>query len=108
MIPTNSDPAWYLYILDCDGRYYYTGITTDVERRLCQHRRGKTRGARATRGFQRIEPAYTVAFDTRALAQRAEYRLKKLLREEKRHIVEDQPTAAQLLRRLGVIHQEED
>lgn len=108
MTLTPTRTTWYLYILDCDGRYFYTGITTDVDRRLRQHRSGRTPGARATRGFQRIEPVYTVAFDTRSRAQRAEYRLKRLLREEKGRIVKDQPTAAQLLRRLEVIDHQED
>ncbi|NCO18726.1 MAG: GIY-YIG nuclease family protein [Gammaproteobacteria bacterium] len=30
-------PAWWIYILDCDGRLY-TGITTDPDRRLREHR----------------------------------------------------------------------
>ena len=32
---------WYLYILRCGDGSLYTGITTDVEKRLEQHRSGK-------------------------------------------------------------------
>ena len=39
---------WYLYILRCGDGSLYTGITTDVPRRLEAHRQGK--GAKYTRG----------------------------------------------------------
>ena len=42
------DSVWYLYILRCGDGSLYTGITTDVEKRLAQHRSGK--GAKYTRG----------------------------------------------------------
>ena len=38
---------WYLYILQCGDGSLYTGITTDVEKRLEAHRSGK--GAKYTR-----------------------------------------------------------
>ncbi|CAB1130134.1 GIY-YIG domain-containing protein [Candidatus Hydrogenisulfobacillus filiaventi] len=43
-----SPSAWYVYLLACGDGSLYTGITTDVRRRLAAHRRG--RGARYTRG----------------------------------------------------------
>ena len=42
------DQIWYLYILSCGDGSLYTGITTDVEKRLEAHRQG--RGAKYTRG----------------------------------------------------------
>lgn len=96
------DTIWYVYILDCDGRYYYTGITTDVERRTRQHQNGKSPGARATRGFTKIERVFSAAIGTRSKALRAEYRLKNLSREEKKRVVREQPAAAQLVRLLGI------
>lgn len=99
---TPSESKWHIYILDCDGRYYYTGITTDVDRRMREHQTGKTPGARATRGFSMIAPVYAAAIGSRSRALRAEYRLKKLSREEKWRIVQDQPSAAQLMRQLAL------
>lgn len=95
-------PIWHVYILDCDGRYYYTGITTDIERRTRQHQSGKSPGARATRGFSTIERVYAVAVGSRSEAQRIEYRLKKLSRKEKRRIIREQPSAVQLMRQLAM------
>ena len=102
MTTTETTAIWYLYILDCDGRAYYTGITTDADRRTRQHQSGRSPGASATRGFSRIERVYTVAIGSRSEAQRAEYRLKRLSREEKGRIVKAQPTAAQLLHQLKI------
>ena len=42
------ESIWYLYILRCKDGTLYTGITTDVEKRLEAHRSGK--GAKYTRG----------------------------------------------------------
>ena len=50
------DKNWYLYILRCGDGTLYTGITTDVEKRLEQHRTGK--GAKYTRGRQPLELVY--------------------------------------------------
>ena len=99
---TPSESEWHVYILDCDGHYYYTGITTDVDRRTREHQTGKTPGARATRGFSRIAQVYAVAIGTRGMALRVEYRLKKLSRKEKRRIVQGQPSAVQLMRLLAI------
>ena len=39
---------WYVYILECKDGTLYTGVTTDVERRLAEHKRGE--GAKYTKG----------------------------------------------------------
>jgi putative endonuclease len=38
---------WYIYILECSDNTLYTGITTDINRRLLEHNSGK--GAKYTR-----------------------------------------------------------
>lgn len=45
-------PSWYVYILRSqrDGRFY-TGVTTDVSRRLEQHNAGKVKATRYMRPF---------------------------------------------------------
>ena len=64
--------SWWIYILDCDGRLY-TGVTTDPERRLREHRAGRTRAARFTRGATSAELRYAVAVGGRSLALQAEW-----------------------------------
>ena len=38
---------WYIYIVECSDNTFYTGITTDINRRLLEHNSGK--GAKYTR-----------------------------------------------------------
>jgi putative endonuclease len=73
--------VWYIYILECSDGTLYTGITTDVNKRLITHNKGK--GAKYTRA--RLPVILKVFFeaDNRSLASKEEYRIKKLTREDK-------------------------
>lgn len=94
-----EDVVWWLYILDCDGRLY-TGVTTDPDRRLAEHRAGGARGARFTRGARRITLRYAVRIGKRGTALAAEYRLRRLKRGEKLAIIRNAPGVEALLDRL--------
>ena len=72
---------WYLYILQCGDGSLYTGITTDVEKRLEAHRSGK--GAKYTRGRSPLELKYWEACGTHSDALKRELEVKHLSREEK-------------------------
>lgn len=72
---------WYLYILQCGDGSLYTGITTDVEKRLEAHRSGK--GAKYTRGRSPLEVKYREACGTHSDALKRELEVKHLSREEK-------------------------
>lgn len=74
---------WYVYVLRArrpDGRaVYYTGATSDFDRRLRQHNGELTGGARFTRSYRPWERvALYGPFDGRGEAQRVERRIKKL------------------------------
>ena len=75
------EPAWYLYILRCGDGSLYTGITTDVEKRLEAHRSGK--GAKYTRGRGPLELVYRELCGTHSEALKREFRVKAMTREEK-------------------------
>ncbi|MHB1130903.1 MAG: GIY-YIG nuclease family protein [Chloroflexota bacterium] len=68
--------GWSVYLLRCGDGTYYTGITTDVERRLAQHAAGH--GARYTRGRGPLALVGVVACADHAAALRLEARLKPL------------------------------
>ena len=76
---------WYLYILRCGDGTFYTGITTDVERRLEEHRQG--RGAKYTRGRGPLELAYQEGCGTHSEALKREAAIKKLSREKKEQLI---------------------
>lgn len=77
---------WKLYILRCGDGSLYTGITTDVEKRLQVHRSGK--GAKYTRGRGPLELVYTEICGDHSAALRRELEIKALPREEKQKLVE--------------------
>ena len=72
---------WYLYILRCGDGTLYTGITTDVEKRLETHRTGK--GAKYTRGRQPLELVYRESCGTHSDALKREIAVKRMNRQEK-------------------------
>lgn len=77
---------WYLYILRCGDGSLYTGITTDVEKRLEVHRRGK--GAKYTRGRGPLELIYREECGDHSAALRRELEIKALSREEKLKLIQ--------------------
>ena len=80
---------WYLYILRCKDDSLYTGITTDVEKRLEAHRTGK--GAKYTRGRGPLELVYREECSDHSGALRREMEVKALSREEKLKLIQNSP-----------------
>ena len=76
---------WYLYILRCKDDSLYTGITTDVEKRLEAHRAGK--GAKYTRGRGPLELVYREECGDHSDALRREAEIKRIPREEKLKLI---------------------
>ncbi len=77
---------WYLYILRCKDNTLYTGITTDVEKRLEAHRNGK--GAKYTRGRTPLELVYREACESHSHALKRELAVKALTRGEKEILIQ--------------------
>ncbi|MEW6093219.1 MAG: GIY-YIG nuclease family protein [Chloroflexota bacterium] len=77
--------AYYCYILECSDGTYYTGWTTDPERRVRQHNRGK--GARYTRSRLPVRLVYVEELPDKPSAMRREKAVKSLPRQEKMKLV---------------------
>lgn len=73
---------YYLYILQCSDSTLYTGITTDLVRRVQEHNSSKL-GAKYTKARRPVELVYSKKFRSKSLALKAEYKIKQLTREEK-------------------------
>ena len=79
------ESTWYLYILKCKDGTFYTGITTDVEKRLEMHRSGK--GAKYTRGRGPLELVYSETCENHSQALKRECEVKKLPKEQKQQLI---------------------
>ena len=77
---------WKLYILRCRDGSLYTGITTDVQKRLTAHNCGK--GAKYTRSRRPVELVYQETCKDHSEALRREVQVKALTREEKEKMIE--------------------
>lgn len=76
---------WYVYILQCADGTLYTGITTDVNRRLNEHNSGK--GAKYTRTRLPVMIVAVSEAGSRSEASKEEYRIKQLTREQKLKLI---------------------
>ena len=93
---------WFVYMLRCGNAALYTGVTTDVARRVAQHcGRGRS-SARYTRAFAPVELVYSCRVGQRTLACRVEHRIKRLSRQKKIEVVSGNFSPRQLLNFLGI------
>ena len=76
-----------LYIVECADGTYYTGIATDVQRRVLQHNSVKGRGARYTSARRPVVLVYEARLATRSDALREEGRIKRLTRRQKQTLI---------------------
>ncbi|MGD8967524.1 MAG: GIY-YIG nuclease family protein [Anaerolineae bacterium] len=87
-----SSSCWFLYALRCADDTLYTGVTTDLARRVSEHNSGQ--GARYTAGRRPVMLIGAWRFADRGAAQRAEARFRRLPRRRKlQHIAQQLPFA---------------
>ena len=80
-MPQAKKPRWWVYILRCADGTLYTGITTDLARRLKQHNAGTA--SKYTRARRPVAVAHREAAKTHGDALRREIAIKKLSRAAK-------------------------
>ena len=71
----------YTYILRCADGTYYTGWTTDPDRRLKAHNSGK--GSKYTRSRLPVELVHLEQFETKEEAMSREWHIKHMTRQKK-------------------------
>lgn len=76
----------HVYVLECADGTYYTGYTTDIDRRVAEHDRGE--GAKYTRGRTPVSLVHAETFDSRSAAMAREYEIKQLSRRQKETLVD--------------------
>ncbi|MBD3791126.1 MAG: GIY-YIG nuclease family protein [Campylobacterales bacterium] len=78
--------SYSVYILQCADDTLYTGIATDVDRRLTEHN-SPEKGAKYTRSRRPVRLVYREPFPDRSSASRREYEIKKLSRGKKLQLI---------------------
>ena len=79
---------WFVYILRCADGSLYTGITTDLDRRLQEHN-AETKGARYTRSRRPVALVYSEAVADRSAASKREHAIKQLPLARKVELLRD-------------------
>jgi putative endonuclease len=75
-----------VYILECADGTYYTGITTDLARRIDEHNHSD-KGARYTRARRPVVLRYHEACVDKSHALKREIAIKRLTRTAKTHLI---------------------
>lgn len=102
-----NDTSWFLYALRCGDDTLYTGVTTDVPRRLREHNSGQ--GARYTSGRRPVRLVGAWRFGDQSAAQRAEAAFRRLPRREKLpHVAQELPVAGAPFCRDGAVSEHLD
>jgi len=91
-----ADSEFSLYIVCCADGTLYTGIATDVSKRLAEHESGR-RGAKYLRGKGPLKIVFSEVVGDRAIASRLEYRVKQLGRTEKLELLDGRRVLADLM-----------
>jgi len=76
---------WLLYILECKDGSLYTGVTTDLTKRLKKHNQGSA--CKYTRTRKPVKVIYTELIGDESLAKKREIEVKKLSRENKLRLI---------------------
>lgn len=76
---------WYVYIVRCADGSLYTGVTTDLERRLAEHNSG--RGAAYTRSRAPVAVVYSEEYMNQSDSLKREAAIKRLTRIQKERLV---------------------
>ncbi len=81
---------WFVYILECEDKSLYTGITKDVKKRFTEHVSGK--GGNYTRSHTPKKMVYTEEVTSRSSALKREFAVKQLTRLKKLQLIKNKST----------------
>jgi len=83
-----SEKLWYLYVVECSDNSLYTGITTDLNRRITEHN-SSNKGAKYTRPRRPVTLVYSEIHPNRSAASKSEYRTKQLSKQNKLLLIQN-------------------
>lgn len=74
---------YYVYILTCANGSFYTGYTTDIEKRLREHNGDAKGGAKYTRMHRPVTLTFKEVCESKQQAMQREAEIKQMTRREK-------------------------
>lgn len=83
----NIMSSYSLYILRCSDNSLYTGITTDLMRRIAEHNTDDKKWAKYTKIRRPIELVYSEWFWNRSEASKREYEIKQMTKSKKEELI---------------------
>jgi len=92
----NSSVVFSLYIVRCSDDTLYTGIASDVRKRICEHE-SSPRGAKYLRGKGPLRLEFVEPVGDRGVASTLEFRVKRLTRARKEALISGRESLADLL-----------
>lgn len=78
---------WWIYIVECVDGTYYTGITTNINKRVEKHNSGH--GAKYTKFRKPVELLYYEKHKNRSWASKREIYIKKLNHMQKKNLIDN-------------------
>lgn len=97
----NDDSRWYVYMVKCSDGSLYTGVTSDVARRLTEHVRRGARSARYTRSHPVVGLAMLWRAKSRGEALSLEWHIHHSSRTTKEELVKTPALANRLVQTAG-------
>lgn len=82
-----AETPYFVYIVRCIDGTLYTGITTDLDRRIDEHNTSP-RGSKYTRARRPVTLVYSEICKDKSSASQREYAIKQLTRMQKEALVE--------------------
>jgi putative endonuclease len=77
---------YFVYIVECKDGSLYTGVTTELNRRIEEHNGAKL-GAKYTKARRPVRLVYQAEFADKSTAMIEEARIKRLKRQEKLSLI---------------------
>lgn len=75
--------SWAVYLIKCADNTFYTGVTTDIERRVNEHNTDDKKGAKYTRARRPVALVWSEEHPNRTKACQREYEIKRWRRAKK-------------------------
>jgi len=78
---------YFVYMVRCSDNTLYTGITTDLERRITEHNTSD-KGAKYTKARRPVTLVYSEKHADRSSASKREFSIKKMTKSNKQLLID--------------------